>query len=425
MNPEDTPRPTAGRILVVDDNATNRSMLAEHVSHLGHIAVTAENGRQALERLREESFDLVLMDVLMPEMSGFEALRQMRADQRLRRIPVIMISGLDELASVVQGIEEGAEDYLSKPFDPVLLRARIGATLEKKRLRDAERRRAEALEQALQQLKAAQDRLVVQQKMASLGALTAGIAHEIRNPLNFVTNFAQLAVELVDELRSALAGQAGRLDPSAATEVEDLLGHLEQNVGKIHEHGRRADTIVRGMLLHSRGQGGERMRTDLNALIGEYVSLAYHGLRGQDATFQVILETDLDRTLPPVEVSPQELARVILNLAHNAFYAAHQKRRLAGSTFSPRVEVRTRSLPDAVEIRVRDNGDGIPKDSLEQIFTPFFTTKPAGAGTGLGLSISYDIVVQMHKGNLRVESEEGSFAEFIVTLPKSDEPMTR
>jgi signal transduction histidine kinase len=419
MNTTNTPRPPAGRILVVDDNSVNRSMLAEHVAALGHTAATAENGRQALERLREAAFDLVLLDVLMPEMNGFEVLRRMRADEGLQQIPVIMISGLDELASVVQGIEEGAEDYLSKPFDPVLLRARIGASLEKKRLRDAERRRAEELEQALQQLNATRDRLVVQQKMASLGALTAGIAHEIRNPLNFVTNFARVAVELVDELRTLLAGQAGRVEPAVAAEAEELLGHLQENVGKIHEHGLRADAIVHGMLLHARDQGGERTRTDLNALVSEYVNLAYAGFRGQDATFQVTVETDLDRTLPPLEVSPRDLARVLLNLAQNAFYAAHQKRGHAGTGFTPHVEVRTRNLPDSVEIRVRDNGDGIPAAVRDRLFTPFFTTKPAGAGTGLGLSISYDIVVRMHKGNLRVESEEGSFAEFIVTLPKA------
>jgi signal transduction histidine kinase len=418
MNPRDTTRLPAGRILVVDDNPVNRSMLSEHVTHLGHAVAAAENGRVALERLRAEPYDLVLMDVLMPEVNGFETLRAMRTDERLRQIPVIMISGLGELDSIVQGIEEGAEDYLSKPFDPVILRARIGASLEKKRLRDAERRRAEELERALQQLKAAQDQLVEQQKLASLGSLTAGIAHEIRNPLNFVTNFAQLAVELVDELRGALTGQAGRLDPAILADVEDLLGHLKQNVGKIHEHGRRADAIVRGMLLHARGQAGERVETDLNALVAEYVNLAYHGMRGQDATFQVALVTEYDRALPKLEVSPQDLARVFLNLAQNAFYAAHQKRRHAGPGFAPRVTVRTRDLPDAAEVRVRDNGDGIPAGVLDRIFTPFFTTKPAGAGTGLGLSISYDIVVQMHKGSLRVESQEGEYAEFIVTLPK-------
>src|SRR5262245_31522155 len=190
-----------GRILVADDKATNREMLCRYVRQLGHQPAAAENGRVALAQLRGQPFDLVLLDVLMPEMDGYTALTQIKADASLREIPVLMISGLDEVDSVVRCIEQGAEDYLHKPFDPVLLRARINACLEKKRLRDAERRRAEELERALRQLKAAQDQLVVQQKMASLGALTAGIAHELRNPLNFITNFAQLAVEHAAELR--------------------------------------------------------------------------------------------------------------------------------------------------------------------------------------------------------------------------------
>jgi signal transduction histidine kinase len=413
------PGASGGRILVVDDNAVNREMLAEHVTALGHVAGTADDGGHALDLLRREAYDLVLMDVLMPRMDGFETLRRMRSEALLSQIPVIMVSGLDELANVVRGIEQGAEDYLTKPFDPVLLRARIGASLEKKRLRDAERQRAEELERALQQLKAAQDRLVVQQKMASLGALTAGIAHEIRNPLNFVVNFAELAVELVAELRKTLAGHGNEMPAAVAASVEELLGQLSQNVQKIYEHGHRADGIVNGMLQHARGQVGERSRVDLNVLVREYMSLAYHGLRGQDSTFYAALETEFDPTLPKLDVFRQELARVFLNLAHNAFYAAHQKRRHSGPGFAPTVRVTTRSLPDAVEVRVRDNGDGIAPALLERIFTPFFTTKPAGAGTGLGLSISYDIVVQMHKGNLRVESEEGKFAEFIVTLPKT------
>src|SRR5438067_1301326 len=191
-----------GRILVADDKGINREMLCRYVTELGHQAAAAENGRSALALMRARPFDLVLLDVLMPEMDGYTALEQMKADARLREIPVIMVSGLDEVDSVVRCIEQGAEDYLYKPFDPVLLRARINACLEKKRLRDAERRRAEELERALRQLKAAQDQLVVQEKMASLGALTAGIAHEIRNPLNFITNFAQLAEEQLRELRS-------------------------------------------------------------------------------------------------------------------------------------------------------------------------------------------------------------------------------
>jgi signal transduction histidine kinase len=252
---------------------------------------------------------------------------------------------------------------------------------------------------------------VAHEKLASLGALTAGIAHEIRNPLNFVTNFAELAVELVRELRERLPDKSG--------EMVELLAALEQNVTKIEAHGRRADHIVHSMLLHARSQPGQRQKTDLNLLVAESVNLAYHGLRGQDPTFHVAVEMDLDRALPPLEVSPQDLSRVVLNLMNNALYAADHKHRMADTAFSPRVVVRTRDCGETVELRFWDNGDGVAPELREKIFAPFFTTKPAGAGTGLGLSISYDIVVQMHKGTLRVESEEGRFAEFIVTLPKT------
>ncbi len=400
----------AGSILIADDHVASRQTLAQLLTLLGHDVTAAENGRQALALLRQRPFDLVLLDVLMPEMDGVTALREIKADAPLREIPVIMVSGLDEVGNVVRCIEEGAEDYLTKPLDPIILTARINAWLDKKRLRDAERRRSEELERALQQLKATQDRLVAHEKLASLGALTAGIAHEIRNPLNFVTNFAQLAVEQVRELRGSL-GSSG--------EIEELLSALEQNVAKIEEHGQRADHIVRAMLLHARSQPGPRQRTDLNALVSESVNLAYHGMRGRDITFFVAIQTELDRNLPLIEVSPQDLSRVVLNLMDNALYAAHHKRQTADSSFQPRVVVRTCDLADAVEIRFWDNGDGVPLDLREKIFTPFFTTKPAGAGTGLGLSISYDIVVRMHKGSLRVESETGSYAEFIVSLPKN------
>jgi signal transduction histidine kinase len=401
-----------GRILVADDKAANRETLCRYVTQLGHQATAAENGRIVLALLRGRPFDLVLLDVLMPEMDGYAALGQIKADAALREIPVIMVSGLDEVDSVVRCIEKGAEDYLYKPFDPVLLRARINASLEKKRLRDAERRRAEELERALRQLKAAQDQLVVQQKMASLGALTAGIAHELRNPLNFITNFAQLAVERAAELRDLLAAA-----PETAALVEELLADLGQNAAKIREHGERANRIIGGMLLHARGHSGERLPVDLNALVAEYVTLAYHGLRSQDASLNVTLETDYDPALPPVAVVPQELGRVFLNMIQNACYAVLERKRQEGPDFVPRVRVETRAADGAAEVHFRDNGTGIAPAVREQLFTPFFTTKPAGAGTGLGLSISYDIIVRMHGGGIRVESEEGQFTEFVITLP--------
>ena len=416
MSAEHAPE-VPGVILVVDDTPANLERLAEHVAQLGHRVAKAEGGRQALALLRGGGFDLVLLDVLMPGVDGFTVLEQAKADSALREVPVIMVSGLGEVDSVVRCIEAGAEDYLTKPFDPVILRARINACLEKKRLRDAERRRAEELERALEQLRAAQDQLVTQAKLASLGTLTAGIAHEIRNPLNFVTNFAELADRDVAELRGVLNARGTTV--SAVREVAGLLADLEQNVAKIQEHGRRADQIVRAMLLHARGGQGERQFTDVNALVAEYVQLAYHGLRGQDPTFQVVVDLDLDGALAPLELFPQELSRVVVNLVQNACHAAFEKKRSAGPDFTPRIVVTTRGRASEVEVRVRDNGNGLAPAVRERIFTPFFTTRPAGSGTGLGLSLSYDIVVQLHHGRLWAESEEGRYAEFIVTLPRS------
>jgi signal transduction histidine kinase len=406
------PGPSAD-ILVVDDDADNCRLLAQLVEVLGHRGAAAGNGREALALLAERPFDLVLLDVRMPQLDGFAALERIKGDARLRELPVIMVSGLGEVDSVVRCIQAGAEDYLTKPFDPVLLRARINACLEKKRLRDAERERAAELERALVRLKAAQERLITQAKLASLGTLTAGIAHEIRNPLNFITNFAELLADQVAELRGLLSRPADE----AGEALTEVLANLERSAAKIREHGLRADQIVHSMLMHARGQGGERQRIDLNALVAEYVQLAYHGLRGQDPSVHVRLETDLDRTLPPLSVYPQELSRVVLNLTQNACYAAHEKGKGAGAGFVPAVQVRTRRLGREAEIRFRDNGNGLSAAVREQLFTPFFTTKPAGAGTGLGLSISYDIVVRLHGGRLTAESVEGEYAEFIVVLP--------
>ncbi|HYT93709.1 MAG TPA: response regulator, partial [Gemmataceae bacterium] len=323
--------PDAGRILIVDDQTNIREMLCWYVGRFGHQAVSAENGRAALALLRSQPFDLLLLDVLMPEMDGYTALEQIKADERLREIPVIMVSGLDEIDSVVRCIERGAEDYLYKPFDPVLLRARINACLEKKRLRDAERRRAEELERALAQLKAAQQQLIVQEKMASLGTLTAGIAHELRNPLNFIVNFAALASDRTAELR-ALLRERTVAGPDGET-VAELFDDLEQSAAKIREHGDRANQIIGGMLLHARGQSGEHVLTDVNELLAEYVNLAYHGLRSRDPSFNVTLETEYDPALRPLAVIPQELGRVFLNLIQNACYAALEKGKRAGPDF--------------------------------------------------------------------------------------------
>ena len=279
--------------------------------------------------------------------------------------------------------------------------------------------RTKELSGALDNLKETQNQLVLSEKMASLGQLTAGIAHEIKNPLNFITNFAALSGDLTRDLRQELAAERDRVDKARAVEIEGILSDLETNVEKINQHGKRADSIVRGMLLHSRGKAGERQETDLNALLVEYTNLAYHGMRAQDHTFNVKLETDLDPSIGKISVVPQDLSRAFLNIVNNACYAANDRRKTATNGFNPVVRVTARNAAESVEIRVRDNGSGIPQSILKKIFNPFFTTKPAGAGTGLGLSLSYDIITQEHKGYIKVDTKEGEFTEFIIVIPRN------
>ncbi|MGA0557236.1 sensor histidine kinase [Larkinella sp. VNQ87] len=274
-------------------------------------------------------------------------------------------------------------------------------------------RQKEELEQTLAELKTTQDQLIQREKMASLGELTAGIAHEIQNPLNFVNNFSEVSVELVEELREE------RKKNDRDLELEDeILTDIAQNLQKITHHGKRADSIVKGMLQHSRSSTSQPEPTDLNNLADEYLRLAYHGLRASDKSFNATMVMDFDEKLGRVSVVPQDLGRVLLNLFTNAFYATEQKRKTGLEGYQPTVQVSTRRLDaTAIEIRVRDNGCGIPQSVLTKIFQPFFTTKPTGQGTGLGLSLSYDIITKGHGGELTVETAEGEFTEFIIRLP--------
>jgi PAS domain S-box-containing protein len=295
---------------------------------------------------------------------------------------------------------------------------------ERKRAETEIRTARDTAERALRELQTAQASLLHAQKMAALGQLTAGIAHEIKNPLNFVNNFAGLSVELLDELKTAAAPGIATLDGDTRTEIDETVGMLTGNLEKIAEHGKRADGIVTSMLAHSRGSSGDRRPTDINALVEEALNLAYHGARAQDQSFNVTLERDFDRSLAPIELVPQDLTRVFLNLFGNGFYAAAKRSREAGDGFRPVIQVKTRDLGGDIEIRVRDNGTGIPPESRDKLFQPFFTTKPTGEGTGLGLSISYDIVTQQHGGTIEVDSMFGEFTEFTIRLPRSRQAAT-
>lgn len=268
------------------------------------------------------------------------------------------------------------------------------------------------LEELLDELRATQSQLVQREKMASLGELTAGIAHEIQNPLNFVNNFSEINMELIDELKTAIAN-------NDKDEAASIAESIKSNEDKIVYHGKRADSIVKGMLQHSRSSTGQKEPVDLNALIDEFLRLSYHGLRAKDKSFNATIKTDFDASIPKLNIVPQDMGRVFLNLFNNAFYAVTEKKRsvVVKTDYEPTVSVTTRKRNDEVEIRVRDNGNGVPQKAMDKIFQPFFTTKPTGQGTGLGLSLSYEIITKEHEGTLNVQTEEGAFAEFIIILP--------
>ena len=285
------------------------------------------------------------------------------------------------------------------------------------RLFDEVQARTRDLAKSLDELRTAQDRLIQTEKLASLGQLTAGIAHEIKNPLNFINNFSALSVELLAELGEALARAA--LDKPRREEIDELAEMLKGNLEKVVQHGKRADSIVKNMLLHSRSGSSEPRRVEINAIIDESLNLAYHGARAEKQSFNVTLERELDPEAGMAEVFPQEITRVFLNMISNGFYAAAKRAAETGNGFEPRLKAVTRGLPNRVEIRIRDNGTGIAPEVKEKIFDPFFTTKPPGEGTGLGLSMSHDIVVKQHGGTIDVDSEPGVFTEFIITLPRT------
>ena len=262
----------------------------------------------------------------------------------------------------------------------------------------------------VEELKTTQAQLIQAEKMASLGELTAGIAHEIQNPLNFVNNFSEVSMELLDEMEI-------ELNNGDKEEAMAIANDIKQNLEKIGYHGKRADSIVKGMLQHSRVSNGQKELTDINALADEYLRLSYHGLRAKDKSFNAELGTNFDPNVPKIEALPQDLGRVVLNLLNNAFYAVHQKQKSGSGDFKPRVEISTLLTGGWIQIKIRDNGNGIPEAIREKIMQPFFTTKPTGEGTGLGLSLSYDIIVKGHGGKIEINSQEGEFTEFVISIP--------
>jgi signal transduction histidine kinase len=391
-------------------------VLAAHasVARLGWIVFVQLPLREAMEPLVEsviQTLSLLGLGVLMATVAGTFLARRMVVPIRQLEDGAERFGAGDLSERIV--IRTGDEiETLAQRFNAMA--SRIQESYETLEAKVEERTRD--LNTSLDDLQKTQSRLVQSEKLASLGQLTAGIAHEIKNPLNFVNNFASLSKELVDELTGML--QAADLDPTIRAEADEIAALLQNNLDKVVQHGKRADSIVKNMLLHSRTGSGEHRPVDINALVEESLNLAYHGARAAKPSFNVTLVRGFDPEAGLADIYPQEITRVMLNLISNGFYATGKRIDGAEPGYAPTLMVSTRDRGDTVEIRVRDNGTGIPDGVKAKMFDPFFTTKPAGEGTGLGLSLSHDIVAKQHGGTLDVATEPGQFTEFTITLPR-------
>jgi signal transduction histidine kinase len=408
-------------ILIVDDKPTNLKVLSTTLTDAGFEIAVATDGTMALQRVAEDSPELIILDVLMPEMDGFETCRQLKENPEWREIPVIFMTALSDTIDKVRGFSLGAVDYITKPFETEEVLARVNNHLQIRLLTKALAKKNEQLSEAVERLKKTQKTLISQEKLATMGALTAGIAHELRNPLNFIKNYAEGSVELSDDLLEEIEKQFPLEWGEKARYIHELVKDLRENSRSITRHTQQAENVIQDTLLQATDNNGVKRPADLNALLDRSLQLVYKSKYIRRLELPVTIQKDYDESIGQIPIVSSQIGRAFINLLDNAFYAMAKKREQMAPTkkISPlQLCLTTQRVSDrAVRIRIRDEGIGISPDVKPQLFRPFFSTKPIDEGTGLGLYLTRDIIVNHHGGTLNIESELGVFTEFIIEIP--------
>lgn len=424
----------SGLILVVDDSPINLSILSHSLKRAGFKVAVETDGQSAIEQVNYNPPDLILLDIKMPGLDGFETCRQLKFNSITKDIPIIFMTALAESEDKVQGLSMGAVDYITKPFQhqEVIARVRTHLQIRKLSLALAQQNQIlkqeinkkiateKELSQTLEQLKKFQQQIIAQEKLASLGSLTAGIAHELKNPLNFINNFASVSINFSQKILDKIASLTDIIPSEKLHDISILATYLQQSSYSIYEQGKQADNIIRSMLLHARGDLGKFELIDLNQLLEESLQLALKSRQNPLSVVKLTLDRDYDSSIGKVMLNPQSFSRGLINIIHNGIDELDHCQKNTDENFIPVLALSTRKSTETIEIHIKDNGSGINSHIINKIFEPFFTTKSPGQGTGLGLSITYDIIVNQHQGQLKVESVMDEYTEFLILLPVSN-----
>jgi two-component system, NtrC family, sensor kinase len=425
--------PTTELILVVDDSPTNLSVLSQALKGAGFTVAVETDGEGAIEQSIYNPPDLILLDVMMPGINGFETCQKLKENPLTEEIPIIFMTALADSVDKVKGLSIGAVDYITKPFQQEEVLARVQTHLQIRNLTKklekqnqqltteiAQRLQTEAeLKMTLQELQKTQKQMIIQEKLASLGALTAGIAHELKNPLNFINNFSIIVKDLNQELITKIMPKIQNFSELEVIEIEEIIENLEDSLDAIYEQGKKADNIIHSMLIHARQEDTQWELTDINTLLANAIKFTIKSSGTTSGQLEIELETHYDLTIEPLPVIPSSLNRAFINLINNSCYALNNKKKELLTQFHPQLIIQTQNLEKAIEIRIRDNGNGMTSEVVEKLFEPFFTTKPPGEGTGLGLSITNEIITGQHQGEIKVKTEVGIYSEFVILLPKN------